>query len=230
MPLPKTDTPVEYNHLRPINILPVLSKILEYAIKSQLVEHREINNILPDSQSGFRAGRSCATALLNVTDHILRATDNGMLTILVLLVYSKAFDTLNHELLLLILKHIGLNDRAVLLFKNYLNNRKQRVVLNGEFSEFVSITKGVSQGSVLGPLLFSIYTASIPSYLRHCKSQIYADDVQLMCSFSTTELQNYCDLINKVPLSTTNLLQDEVKNLGIFIDTNLSDKHIINRD
>ena len=112
-----------------------------------------------------------------------------MLTILVLLNYSMAFDTLKHELLLLILKHIGLNNRAVM---NYLINRKQRVILNGESSDFVSITNSVPQGSVLGPLLFSIYTASIPSFLRHCKSQIYADDVLLKCSFSITELQTLC--------------------------------------
>lgn len=268
VPLPKTDSPTEYNHLRPINILAVLSKILEYAIKSQLVEHIEINNILPETQSGFRAGHSCATALLNVTDHIFKATDNGLLTVLVMLDYSKAFDTLSHELLLLILKHIGLNDGAVLFFNNYLNDRKQRVVLNGESSDFINITKGVPQGSVLGPILFSIYTASIPSYLRHCKPQMYADDVQLMCSFDSTELQTYCNLINRDletiykislehslhlnPLKCTAMLfgrnvdrirsapnakiqingitlqlQDEVKTLGLIIDTNLRfDKHI----
>ena len=84
VPIPKINTPEGYGDLRPISILPVLSKILEYIIKSQIVEHVEHNDILPYTQSGFRKGHSCATALLNVTDYILRATDSGLSTVLVI--------------------------------------------------------------------------------------------------------------------------------------------------
>lgn len=196
IPLPKTDSPKEYKDLRPISILPVLSKILEFAIKDQLVEYIENNNILPYTQSGFRKGYSCATALLNVIDNILEATDSGKLTVLVLLDYSKAFDTINHKTLCSILKFIGLGDHALRFFENYLKDRKQRVVLNKNYSEYVNTLQGVPQGSILGPVLFSIYTASFANCIMDCKIQSYADDIQLFFSFYPNNLEGSCNIIN----------------------------------
>lgn len=197
VPLPKINTPEGYGDLRPISILPVLSKILEYIIKHQIVEHVENNDVLPCTQSGFRKGHSCATALLNVTDYILRATDSGLSTVLVLLDYSKAFDTLNHKTLLLILKYVGFSTEAVNFIANYLKERKQKVVLNGSFSDSINIFQGVPQGSVLGPLLYTLYTSSLPTFIQNCGTQMYADDTQLYFSFNTENIRNSCELINK---------------------------------
>lgn len=99
-PIPKTQGPVSYNDLRPISILPFLSKILEKVVTEQITEYLESNNILPMKQSGFRKGRSTSTALIDVVDDLLAARDAGEGTILVLLDFSRAFDTIDNSLLL----------------------------------------------------------------------------------------------------------------------------------
>ena len=151
----------------------------------------------PETQSGFRSGHSCSTALLNVTDSILRALDEGLCTILVLLDYSKAFDTLNHQTLGVILRYIGLDPSAISFFDNYLHNRRQRVVMEGSISEYSLVSRGVPQGSVLGPILYNIYTSAFPGFLLNCKTQMYADDTQLFYSFQHSKIQEACNLINK---------------------------------
>ena len=99
-------------------------------MNNQIKCHLQNNDILPPNQSGFRSNHSCSTALLKVTDDILSVSDNKKLTALVLLDYSKAFDRLNHQLLLAILHHIGFSDSVVALVANYLLNRNQSVKLN----------------------------------------------------------------------------------------------------
>nr|CAI5824394.1 unnamed protein product [Callosobruchus analis] len=197
IPIPKSKSVESYSDIRPITILPVISKILGRIIKLQLVNHVENNNILPETQSGFRPHHSCATSLLNVTDNILRATDQGKCTLLVLLDFSKAFDTLNHSILLHILKHIGLVDSAVTFLKSYLNNRKQKVVLDGKESSTLDVVSGVPQGSVLGPLLYTIYTSKLVTAIRNCQYQMYADDTQLMYSFFPDDMNSACLKVNE---------------------------------
>lgn len=110
--MPKINNPQEFKDLRPISILPVLSKVFEKIVAQQITTHStHLNkyNILPDAQSGFRRGYSCTTAFLNITDDILTAIDKGMLTVLVMLDYSKAFDTISHRTLLAILHFIYLS-------------------------------------------------------------------------------------------------------------------------
>uniref|UniRef100_V5GR23 Putative RNA-directed DNA polymerase from transposon BS n=1 Tax=Anoplophora glabripennis TaxID=217634 RepID=V5GR23_ANOGL len=190
------NTPRELKDLRPISILPALSKILEYIVKDQIMNHLTINNILPVEQSGFREGHSCSTALLNVTDHIFRATDSGLCSILVLLDYSKAFDTISHDILENILMFAGFDISAVQFISNYLVGGQQRVVLKNDISNYINTNCGVPQGSVLGSTLFSLYTSSFPNFLKHCKIQMYADDTQLFYSFHPNDIQNSCIIIN----------------------------------
>lgn len=197
VPLPKASEVLEHKDLRPISILPILSKILERAIKKQLVGHIGYNEVLPDTQSGFVEYHGCETAELNVTDNILRATDSGRLTVLVLLDYSKAFDTLNHDTLKLILKYVGLSESAVAFFDSYLSDRRQRVVLNGQVSDVRNISSGVPQGSILGPILFIIYTAFLKNVLSYCSTQMYADDTQIFYSFFPKDADRACELINQ---------------------------------
>lgn len=121
-PLPKTRQLTTYKDLRPISILPAFSKILERIIHSQLSGYINTNNILPLTQSGLRKGYSCTTALLKVTDDILSATDQGKITILVLLDFSKAFETVDHGILISVLKYMGVNREALSLIDSYLRS------------------------------------------------------------------------------------------------------------
>lgn len=200
-PLPKVSNPVTMKDLRPISILPCISKILEKAVSHQLTEFLEVNEILPELQSGFRNGRSTATALLDVTDNILGAQDNGMVTVLVLLDFSRAFDALNITLLLSKLSYYGFDVGAVKWFDSYLNGRRQHVKLTRKdgtsiFSKESSVERGVPQGSILGPILFSLYSADIITCIVNCKYHIYADDVQVYISFKPEDASSAVQKLN----------------------------------
>lgn len=196
IPIPKIEEPTEFKHLRPISILPIFSKIFEKIINQQLRDHINDYNILPENQSGFRPAHSCTTAILKITDDIHDAADKGMLTALVLLDYSKAFDTLNHELLLAILNFIGLDTKAINLIKSYLQMRTQKVTLNNSTSDPLPLSVGVPQGSILGPLLFTIYTSNFINHLKYSKIHMYADDTQIYYSFLPSEHQEALTKIN----------------------------------
>lgn len=197
VPVPKIDSPQDLKDLRPITILPTLSKILERIIETQLRDHIAVNDILPSTQSGFRPGFSCGTALLSITDDIITEIDNKNSGVLILLDYSKAFDTISHEILLSILHYIGLSFQAIELIKNYLADRSQKVILEGEMSNSCAISRGIPQGSILGPLFYTIYTLNLPSVLNTCKVHMYADDTQLYHFFDKHNLETVLPDINK---------------------------------
>lgn len=127
------------------------------------------------------------TALLDLTDNILHAQDQGMCTILVTLDYSRAFDSININLLLSKMNYYGFDLKTIKWFSSYLNNRHQQVKLsaiNGSpvLSVLMEVKRGVPQGSILGPILFILYTADIQRHIKHCKFHMYADDTQLYIS------------------------------------------------
>jgi len=196
IPLPKKSNPSTVNDLRPISILSVLGKAFEKILASQLRLHLAEFDILPEVQSGFRAGFSCSTALTNILDDVLTATDAGQVSALVMLDFSKAFDTINHDILIAKFHYIGLGEVASLLLSNFLTDRSQRVVISGRFSDACGVASGVPQGSVLGPLLFSIYTSQLVDSVRHCRVHMYADDTQIYHSFHPSDLRQSVALIN----------------------------------
>lgn len=197
IPLQKTRNPTEFKDLRPISILPVLSKILEKIIDNQLRHHFNQNNLIPNIQSGFRPGYGCSAALLKITDDIFHNLDNKLATILVLLDFSKAFDTVDHEILLEILKSCGLTPHAITFFQQYLTNRQQAVTYQERKSSYLTLNAGVPQGSILSPILFALYTSTFSNYLKFTSCHFYADDTQLYLSFAPSNAAEACQKINE---------------------------------
>ena len=148
---------------RPISNLTYMSKLIERMVYRQITTYLEANHLLPKFQSGFRARHSTETAVLKVLSDIFTATDQGSIGLLGLLDMSAAFDTVDHEILLLRLESsFGIYCTALAWLRSFLSGRTQRVVFNGGQSLLNTVTTGVPQGSVLGPLLFLLYTADIP--------------------------------------------------------------------
>lgn len=195
-PIPKNNNPLDFCDLRPITIIPTLSKVLEKIIQVQIYDYVTVNNIISPLQSGFRKGHSTTTVLTDMLDNILRSLDNGYATVLIFLDFSKAFDTIDHSLLCAKLRYYGFDNTSVNFFESYLNNRSQSVVMDNNCSNSCTITSGVPQGSVLGPILFLIYTADIFNSIQFCRIHCYADDSQLDYSFVPNDVNRACENIN----------------------------------
>ena len=182
-PLPKIPNPSSFSDLRPISILPALSKILEKIIAKQIYEYASTSGIINTSQSGFRKGYSTVTLLLHLSDLIFKSLDKGLATAMILLDFSKAFDTLDYALLCAKLSYYGFDTTAIKFFESYLSNRYQKVVIDNMSSNFSHVTSGVPQGSVLGPLLFLIYISDLHECVKNVNIHSFADDTQLLFSF-----------------------------------------------
>lgn len=186
IPLPKTNDPSLLTHFRPISILPFLSKVFEHIVHRQLSFFLTSNSLISPFQSGFRSGHSTVSALLKVTDDIRWAMENKSLTVLVLLDFSSAFNSVDFDILLGILKSINFSSSALAWFSSYLRGRSQCVRLEDSFSDWCSLTEGVPQGSVLSPLLFSIFINFVTRVISS-SFHLYADDLQLYRHFTVAD-------------------------------------------
>ena len=157
----------------------IISKILEKAVYVQLEKYLIDNNLLYEYQSGFRKSYSTDTCLINLMDTIKMENSQGLYAGMVLLDLQKAFDTVDHDILCKKLETMGLDFTN--WFKSYLKGRTQVVIANETSSEAGSVTCGVPQGSILGPLLFLCYVNDMPMSIK-CKLLLYADDSALIIS------------------------------------------------
>ena len=180
----------DLSNYRPISVLPVISKIYEKIIANQINEYFLNNKLFIDNQYGFRNRHSTELAALEIIDRTLLAMDRNECPIHVYLDLSKAFDTIDHNILIAKLQHYGIKGVACSLFKSYLSNRKQCVRYDEVTSSLRDITTGVPQGSILGPLLFIIYINDIVAASDFFNFISYADDTTLffsMNSFTITD-------------------------------------------
>ena len=157
IPMHKGGSTQVVNNYRPISLLSIFDKIIEKIMHKHLFAFLEYHNILFQNQFGFRRNNSTVYALVQITEIIKESIDKGKYGCGIFIDLRKAFDTVNHGILLKKLEHYGIRDNMLDWFQSYLSDRKQYVDINGKSSDLQDITCKVPQGSVLGPLLFLIY-------------------------------------------------------------------------
>jgi len=171
---------------RPISLLSVISKALEKVVCSRLTKYLDENNILNPAQYGFRPGRDTTQPIVQLLNKLASASHSNEFTIAIFCDLQKAFDCCDHEILLKKLKNIGLSGPELGWFKSYLSDRTQTVQVGGSSSELRKITRGVPQGSILGPILFLIYINDLPQ-ASELFSLLFADDTTLATSGKNLE-------------------------------------------
>ena len=207
VPIYKSGASSSVENYRPISVLPILSKLLEKAVHTQLSTFLERNNLLNDSQFGYRENRSTdlASALLIVS--IRKNGDNGLLTGTLFLDLSKAFDTINHDLIIKKLASYGVGNHETNWFSDYLFCRSQTVIVGNQKSSKFNVSCGVPQGSILGPLIFLMFFNDFPEQLSRANCLQYADDTVIY--FASSDANE----IEKV-------LQEEINNIFTYFENN----------
>ena len=208
-PIPKKANPVSPTDFRPISLLPAFSKIMEKLMGDQMKKHFFEKQLLSIFQSAYTKNHSTGTVLLDITDFVFESFDNGEIVILVLLDYSKAFDCANHDLILAKTKALGFQEQALQMLSSYLSDRQQKIKVDEDESNWCKLLNGVPQGSILGPLLFTILLNDIKNAINHCHHHCYADDTQI---FQKTSLQNLKECVEGINSDLNNIADFSVNN------------------
>ena len=191
IPLFKAENEHLFNNYRPISLLPTISKIFEKIMFNQIFTYFQTNRLFYNSQYGFREAHSTELASLELIDFIIEQIDDNKLPICTFIDLSKAFDTLDHDILLYKLKHYGFCNESLNLIESYLKDRYQYTDVDGTKSDHLNIKTGVPQGSILGPLLFIIYVNDLPNASNIFKTTIYADDTTLSTTLCSKNNNNH---------------------------------------
>ena len=210
-PIHKSGDKSQAGNYRPISLLPIVSKILEKVVSTQFKEYLNEHNFLPSEQFAYRQGHSAEDAVTLVVNNVLLARDANLCTGLVFVDLSKAFDRVQHQQLVNILAGVGVEGTALDWFVSYLSDRRQQVKSGISLGEVKVCSRGVPQGSVLGPLLFTLYTRHLPALLT-IQCVMFADDILLF--FSSPSQQN-CARVLSSALSDLSVLVDD---LGLQIN------------
>ena len=197
-------------NFRPVSNLSFLSKLTERVVKSRLEVHLASNSLFNKFQSAYSKFHSTETTLLSLYDYLVRAASQQKLTALCLLDLSAAFDTINHKILLDRLETwFGIKSNPLKWFQSYLSSRSFSVRISGTQSSTHPVTCGVPQGSVLGPLLFVMYTTPLSHLLSKYTTEhhLYADDTQMFISFSPTQFTSALDHLQNAISAAANWMK-----------------------
>jgi hypothetical protein len=177
-PIFKKGSRSQPGNYRPVSLTCIVCKLLEHVIAGRIHSFLDKHDILVSAQHGFRRDRSCETQLVYTFNDLAMNREKGLVTDVIILDFSKAFDSVNHRKLMLKLQCIGINSQVVASIKQFFSDRKQAVVVNGQESEYCPVLSGVPQGSVLGPLLFLLYINDLPRNISS-ECRLFADDALL---------------------------------------------------
>ena len=178
----------DLNNYRPISVISVVAKVFERIVYDQLYNFLSSEEIISKLQSGFWSLHSTVTALLEATDSWAFNIDRGYVNAVVFLDLKKAFNTVDHEILLSKMNRCGIQSKTLDWLKSYLTNRTQRCSVNGCLSDFTTLKCGVPQGTIVGPLLFLIYINDLPDCLSFSIPRMCADDAHITYASSDLHL------------------------------------------
>ena len=236
IPLHKKDEYTAAKNYRPVALLSIFSKILERAVFLQIMDYMENNNLLHPSHHGFRRHHSTATALLEMYNGWLEAFDQDKLTAVVMLDLSAAFDVVDPGILLEKLRLYGFQENSVGWVQSYLSNRNQQVYIDGALSDPQEVNIGVPQGSILGPLLYTIYTNDLPECVHnHEPVPPQPQEITSMYNMDCQPCGSICCFADDSTLSVSdkdpNVLQDSINSkYKVISDYMAMNKLFLNSD
>ena len=187
IPIFKKDNKAKAENYRPVSLTAHIIKIMERVLRVKIINYIETNNILSNEQYGFRQGRSCMSQLINHYENLISILEENENADALYLDMSKAFDRVDHSILLRKMKSMGISGRIHLWLSAFLKDREQYVLVDGHKSKVEKVLSGVPQGTVLGPLMFILYINDITKYMKNCYIKIFADDSKIVKAINSLE-------------------------------------------